>query len=414
MKKGFRGVPRPLLPAMLLVTNPNAGQTHPDVAPSQPSSSTIPVLSPSSPPVQSPPPIPTSIHASTPTPIPETDPEPMEHTFEEPISCTPTTFTPHKSIVDGLEKDLKQTKLTMRSAIVKLVKKVKKLVAFSKAKSIDLGIMTVKRRKETKGKKDVNSLAGINVSTVVSGQNWLLMEKEEEAKQVTLGFLLFGTKNEKEEEFYYGNKRKEESKFNLKLSITQMKFGIYNRAQRLKPMQTRISPSIATYKIIKASLLKDITGMFLLELHWIVMNRLMVMNGPRGWLVNVCKAMLDKKLQGGKPDEDCYKLLKWMEKQAGIRKILTMDMHLSGGQRTDYSRVNVVLLKGNAVKNLRIQPHLATLKSVLRYVQGTLGLGLQLYASPNTSLVVYSEHTLSRSNVEVGYKGVVNIVAEAA
>ncbi|GJV59934.1 hypothetical protein Tco_1466034 [Tanacetum coccineum] len=34
-------------------------------------------------------------------------------------------------------------------------------------------------------------------------------------------------------------------------------------------------------------------------------------------------AMLDKKLQGGKPDEDCYKLLKWMEKQAGIRKINT-------------------------------------------------------------------------------------------
>ncbi|GJV78812.1 hypothetical protein Tco_1514682 [Tanacetum coccineum] len=29
--------------------------------------------------------------------------------------------------------------------------------------------------------------------------------------------------------------------------------------------------------------------------------------------------MLDKKLQGGGPDEDCYKLLKMMEKQAGIR-----------------------------------------------------------------------------------------------
>ncbi|GJV88072.1 hypothetical protein Tco_1532010 [Tanacetum coccineum] len=27
-------------------------------------------------------------------------------------------------------------------------------------------------------------------------------------------------------------------------------------------------------------------------------------------------AMLDKKLQGGKPDEDCYKLLKMMEKKA--------------------------------------------------------------------------------------------------
>ncbi|GKC07710.1 hypothetical protein Tco_0999320 [Tanacetum coccineum] len=36
--------------------------------------------------------------------------------------------------------------------------------------------------------------------------------------------------------------------------------------------------------------------------------------------VEVCKAMLDKKLQGGKPDKDCYKFLKMMEKQAGIRK----------------------------------------------------------------------------------------------
>ncbi|GJV59800.1 hypothetical protein Tco_1465900 [Tanacetum coccineum] len=47
MKRGFRGAPRPLLPAMLLVatTNPSAGQEHPDVAQSQPSSSTIPVPS---------------------------------------------------------------------------------------------------------------------------------------------------------------------------------------------------------------------------------------------------------------------------------------------------------------------------------------------------------------------------------
>ncbi|GJU58827.1 hypothetical protein Tco_1236593 [Tanacetum coccineum] len=86
MKRGFRGVPRPLLPAMLLVatTNPNAGQEHPNVAQSQPSSSTILEPSTSLPPEQSPPPIPTPIPASTPTPIPETDPEPMEHAFEEP------------------------------------------------------------------------------------------------------------------------------------------------------------------------------------------------------------------------------------------------------------------------------------------------------------------------------------------
>ncbi|GJY27435.1 putative ribonuclease H-like domain-containing protein [Tanacetum coccineum] len=58
MKRGFRGAPRPLLPAMLLVvtTNPNAGQKHHAVTQTQPSSSTLPVPSTSSPPVQSPPP----------------------------------------------------------------------------------------------------------------------------------------------------------------------------------------------------------------------------------------------------------------------------------------------------------------------------------------------------------------------
>ncbi|GJX10399.1 putative ribonuclease H-like domain-containing protein [Tanacetum coccineum] len=155
MKRGFRGVPRPLLPAMLLVTNPNAGQAHLDVAPSQPSSSTIPVPSPSSPPVQSPPPIPTPILASTPTPIPETDPEPMEHTFEEPSPAHQHFSPPQEHVqgqmtlddllqvvpqlmtrVDGLEKDLKQTKLTMGSAIVKLVKKVKKLEGILKRKNV--------------------------------------------------------------------------------------------------------------------------------------------------------------------------------------------------------------------------------------------------------------------------------------
>ncbi|GJV53101.1 ribonuclease H-like domain-containing protein [Tanacetum coccineum] len=95
----FRGAPRPLLPAMLLLLlqYPSAGQEHPDVAQSQPSSSTIPVPSTSLPPVPSPPPITALIPASTPTPIPETDPEPMEHTFEEP-SPAHQHFSPHKSM----------------------------------------------------------------------------------------------------------------------------------------------------------------------------------------------------------------------------------------------------------------------------------------------------------------------------
>ncbi|GKF57785.1 hypothetical protein Tco_0171322, partial [Tanacetum coccineum] len=100
MKRGFRGAPRPLLPAMLLVaTNPNAGQEHDTVALSQPSSSTPPVPSTSSPQVQpthtpppipthTPPPIPTHIPppipTPTPTPIPKTKSAPFEHTYEEP------------------------------------------------------------------------------------------------------------------------------------------------------------------------------------------------------------------------------------------------------------------------------------------------------------------------------------------
>ncbi|GKB06943.1 ribonuclease H-like domain-containing protein, partial [Tanacetum coccineum] len=92
------------------------------------------------------------------------------------------------------------------------------------------------------------------------------------------------------------------------------------------------------------------------------------------------------------------------------------------------------------------EPHLPALKRILRYVQGTLDLGLHLYASFTTSLVGYTDadwagcpstrrstsgycvflgdnllswsakrqHTLSRSSVEAEYRGVVNVVAETA
>ncbi|GKF42258.1 hypothetical protein Tco_0125600 [Tanacetum coccineum] len=131
MKRGFRGAPRPLLPAMLLVatTNPNAGQEHHAVAQSQPSSSTLPVPSTSSPP----------------------------HTFEEPSPAHPYFSPPQEhaqgqitmddllqvvpqlmSRIDSLKTDLKQTKLTMGSAIVKLVKKVKKLEGILKRRNVVL------------------------------------------------------------------------------------------------------------------------------------------------------------------------------------------------------------------------------------------------------------------------------------
>ncbi|GJR23740.1 putative ribonuclease H-like domain-containing protein [Tanacetum coccineum] len=131
------------------------GQEHHLVTQTQPSSSTLPVPSTSSPPIQSPPPIPASI--PTPTPIPETIPEPFEHTFEEPSPIhqhfSPLQEQAHEQMtmddllqvvpqlmsrIDSLETDLNQTKLTMGNAIVKLVKKVKKLEGIVKRRNVVL------------------------------------------------------------------------------------------------------------------------------------------------------------------------------------------------------------------------------------------------------------------------------------
>ncbi|GKF66774.1 hypothetical protein Tco_0193291, partial [Tanacetum coccineum] len=147
--RGFQGAPRPLLPSMLLVaTNPTAGQEHVVQAQSQPSPTPPPILTSTSPP----PPIP-----SPPPPPPETEPtiaeyiyaehSPVHHHFsplqEQAPSHMPMDDLLHTipkliSRIDSLELDLKQTKLTMGNAIVKLVKKVKKLEGFLKRRNLVL------------------------------------------------------------------------------------------------------------------------------------------------------------------------------------------------------------------------------------------------------------------------------------
>ncbi|GKD64660.1 hypothetical protein Tco_1306768, partial [Tanacetum coccineum] len=90
MKRGFRGVPRPLLPAMLPVVavDQSAGQadqvvTQPSPSESLPSSSPPPVISATTEsdltPVAEPTTHPNSLS-------PEPDNEPIEHTFEQPSS----------------------------------------------------------------------------------------------------------------------------------------------------------------------------------------------------------------------------------------------------------------------------------------------------------------------------------------
>ncbi|GJS79088.1 putative ribonuclease H-like domain-containing protein [Tanacetum coccineum] len=206
MKRGFRGAPRPLLPTMLLVatTNPNAGQEHPDVAQSQPSSSTIPIPSTSLPPEQSPPPIPIPIPASTPTRIPETDPEPMEHTFEEPSPAHQHFSPPQEHAqgqmtlddllqvvpqlltrVDSLEKDLKQTKLTMGSAIVKLVKKVKKLEDILKRRNMVLSASEEEESKAQGRKSQDDPLVSLVQGLVTPSKTTVNTSGEEQVEDIS-------------------------------------------------------------------------------------------------------------------------------------------------------------------------------------------------------------------------------------
>ncbi|GJX99333.1 ribonuclease H-like domain-containing protein [Tanacetum coccineum] len=66
------------------------------------------------------------------------------------------------------------------------------------------------------------------------------------------------------------------------------------------------------------------------------------------------------------------------------------------------------------------EPHLSALKRILRYVQGTLNYGLQLFSLSTTNLVAYSDAdwagcpTTRRStfDAQAEYRGVANVVAE--
>ncbi|GJX93060.1 hypothetical protein Tco_0347646 [Tanacetum coccineum] len=154
MKRGFRGVPRPLLPAMLSIANPSAGQEAPSVTQPQPSSSVVPPTPPTTQPIPSeattipplsqpapPTPIAETTNAS-PSPTPSPAHDPMEHTFAQPSSDQQPP-TPHQEAttsqlmtrIDDLEKQLKETKQTFGKAILTLVERVKTLEVALKRKT---------------------------------------------------------------------------------------------------------------------------------------------------------------------------------------------------------------------------------------------------------------------------------------
>ncbi|GJU50980.1 hypothetical protein Tco_1220535, partial [Tanacetum coccineum] len=202
MKRGFRGAPRPLLPSMLLVaTNPNAGQEHAAVAQSQPSSSTPQVQSQPSTPTPPPIPTPTPPPIPTPTPIPDTEPTPFEHIYEEPSpvhhhfsppqeqapSQMPMDDLLHEvpkliSRIDSLEMDLKQTKLTMGNAIVKLVKKVKKLEGFLKRRNLVLSD-SEEEEPEAQGRKSQDDPQDSSVQGLVTPSTTKVKASGEEQEE---------------------------------------------------------------------------------------------------------------------------------------------------------------------------------------------------------------------------------------
>ncbi|GJW98764.1 hypothetical protein Tco_0180572 [Tanacetum coccineum] len=250
MKRGFRGVPRPLLPAMLSIANPSAGQEAPSVTQPQPSSSVVPRTPPTTQPIPSeattipplsqpapPTPIAETTNAS-PSPTPSPAHEPMEHTFEQPsFDQQPpsprqeATASQLMAQIDDLEKQLKETKQTFRKVVLTLVERVKSLEVALKRKTKRVLLSDSEEGEtEAQGKKfhDLDPLVSLLQELVTpsktplknvnaSGEEQVedispttleaaailtkngTLEKEEEAKQVHLDSLLAQRLAEEEE-----------------------------------------------------------------------------------------------------------------------------------------------------------------------------------------------------------------------
>ncbi|GKC67695.1 hypothetical protein Tco_1100293, partial [Tanacetum coccineum] len=158
-----------------------------------------PISTPTPPPI--PIPTPSLIPTPTPTPIPETEPEPFEHIYEEPSpvhhhfsppqeqasSQMPMDDLLHEvpkliSRIDSLEMDLKQTKLTMGNAIVKLVKKVKKMEGFLKRRNLVL-TDSEEEEPEAQGRKNQDDPQDSSVQGLVTPSTTKVQASGEEQEE---------------------------------------------------------------------------------------------------------------------------------------------------------------------------------------------------------------------------------------
>ncbi|GJS95775.1 ribonuclease H-like domain-containing protein [Tanacetum coccineum] len=350
MKRGFRGAPRPLLPAMLLVatTNPNAGQEHHAVAQSQPSSSTLPAPSTSSPPVQSPLPAYTLYLSLLPLPTLHLKLKlnQLRHPVRRPILLPNQHISSHTRTGPG-------DKWTVDD-LLQLVKKVKNDgKGFEKERK--KWKEDIREGKESKGKKGCHKL-GFSMKKLIlvikefnSADEVVNMavlklvlldtlQKEEEAKQVNLDSLL-AQRIAEEERFMLGSDLQGEDFAKKMVDLVNQRKKYFAeeraRAKRNKPMtQSQLKTYMMNYLknqgTWKLSQLKNLSFEEVKE-EFDKLVKQVESFAPinfeatkaslkRFWSAKDHKLEIRNFKEGRKPDEDCYKMLKMMEKQAGIRK----------------------------------------------------------------------------------------------
>ncbi|GKG06375.1 hypothetical protein Tco_0326461, partial [Tanacetum coccineum] len=140
--------------------------------------------------------------------MPETEPAPLEHTFKEP-SPAHQHFSPLQeqaqgqmivddllqvvpqliSRIDSLETDLKQTKLKMGNALVKLVKKVKKLEGFLKRRNMVLSY-SEEEELEAQGRKSQDDPLNSSIQGLVTPSSTKVNASgEEQVEDISLNTL---------------------------------------------------------------------------------------------------------------------------------------------------------------------------------------------------------------------------------
>ncbi|GJT43859.1 hypothetical protein Tco_0952574 [Tanacetum coccineum] len=206
------------------------------------------------------------------------------------------------SRIDSLETDLKQTKLTMGNALVKLVKKVKKLEGFLKRRNMVLSD-SEEEEPEAQGRKSQDDPLDSSVQGLVTPSTTRVNASgEEQVEDISPNTL-------------------EAAKTLSK--VASLKPRTYKRKSQDDPLdssvQGLVTPSTTRVNASGQEQVEDISPNTLEAAK--TLSKVASLK-PRAYPLSaeMCKAMLDKKLQGGKPDENCYKMLKMMEKQAGIRK----------------------------------------------------------------------------------------------